>query len=210
MITMEENELINLADWQYSEKGELGPGKRFFLWVQGCPFSCPFCIAPTWIPQRPNKLMGIEKLIEMIMSFPIDGLTISGGEPFLQARLLAKLVRKLRKRKSLDLIVFSGYQFEELNRREEGNDRLAFLQEIDVLIDGQYVAEKNDGIGLRGSSNQVTHFLSDRLIKQKDYFISYNRRMNAYEREESVLLAGVPPKGLEFKLLYNLSKQLDL
>lgn len=49
------------------------------------------------------------------------------------------------------------------------------LNMIDILIDGEYVDELNDGKALRGSSNQIVHFLSKRYIDKRNTYNTENR-----------------------------------
>src|SRR5512136_1451174 len=77
----------------------LGPGERAVVWVQGCPFHCPGCIAPEWLPFVPAHLMPVEELVDRLLSSPtVTGMTFSGGEPMLQARSLAQVALLARQR----------------------------------------------------------------------------------------------------------------
>lgn len=98
--------------------------------------------------------------MEIKMSRP-DGLTISGGEPFLQAEMLSELLRLLKKGMNCDVgvIVYTGYTLEELQRMPFAQ---GLLEQTDLLIDGPYVQELDDGLSLRGSSNQRVIPLTDR------------------------------------------------
>src|SRR5512146_912679 len=85
----------------------LGPGVRAVVWVQGCAFHCPGCIAPDWIPIRPARLVKPEALAEELLADPeVTGLTFSGGEPMLQASALARLARAARNMRDVDIICF--------------------------------------------------------------------------------------------------------
>ena len=76
---------FNLAAFQ-SQTRALGPGVRAAIWVQGCQLRCRGCIAPDWIPQTEAQLVPVAHLAERILQIPaLQGLTISGGEPMLQA-----------------------------------------------------------------------------------------------------------------------------
>ena len=63
-----------------------GPGIRMVLWTQGCPHHCEGCHNPqTHDPQKGTKF-SIDALISQIQNEPLQsGLTLSGGEPFLQS-----------------------------------------------------------------------------------------------------------------------------
>lgn len=168
---------------------ELGPGKRFGLWVQGCSFSCKGCIAPDWIPLKKADLIAIEKLAEQIITSDTEGVSISGGEPFLQASKLSLLIELVWQQKpEITVIVFTGFSFKQLDWQEAHD----FLKYIDVLKTGLYVEKKNDNKGLRGSSNQDFHFLTPRLKEHKSYFYHKKRHMEVHLQNKEALMVGMP------------------
>ncbi|HKR13064.1 MAG TPA: 4Fe-4S single cluster domain-containing protein [Pyrinomonadaceae bacterium] len=187
-------ETLNIAQL-CPETRVLGPGKRFVIWVQGCPFRCPECVAPDWIPIENKNLVSINDLVERITAIPdLEGITLSGGEPALQAEGLATLVRRVRNvRPQLSVIAFSGFTLGQL-RRKAGTDPglREFLNELDVLIDGLYRADLNDGLGLRGSSNQRIHFLTPRYRNRKAEFEHHSREIEIHTLEKELLMVGVP------------------
>ena len=134
----------------------LGPFLRFAIWVPGCPFHCSECMTPDALPENGGKRILISKLVQLIKDTPdIEGLTLTGGEPFAQAGALAKLIHYLKQIKELGIIAYSGYTFNRLQHLAVCQpDIAALLQVLDLLIDGPYVAALNDGGSLRGSSNQ--------------------------------------------------------
>lgn len=172
----------------------LGPGKRFVIWVQGCCFNCENCISPDWIPQKQGTLIDIFKLADYIISTPdIQGLTVSGGEPMLQASALCELFTYLRKNRDISIICYTGFTLSQLQNNSDANiDKLLTL--IDVLIDGQYIASLNDNQGWRGSSNQVVHFLTNRHLHQANLFTDRPRDVELHIYDESTLMVGVPPQ----------------
>jgi anaerobic ribonucleoside-triphosphate reductase activating protein len=169
----------------------LGPGLRAVLWVQGCCFDCPGCIAPDWIPRRIARLMTPEEAVAHLLAHPqVTGLTFSGGEPMLQAAGLAAVARLARRRRELSIICYTGFTLEQLRARPPGPGVEDLLGEIDVLIDGPYVAALNDRRGLRGSANQRVHHLTDRL-REID-FTNTPRGIEIHLREDHALLVGIP------------------
>ena len=131
-----------------------GPGIRFVVFTQGCPHHCPGCHNPHTHDPAGGYLIDTEELIAKFSANPLlKGITISGGEPFCQpvaAAQLAKAAHAIGK----DVIVYSGYTFEQL-LQEKAKDSLALLREIDVLIDGRFEIEKKSlSLRFRGSSNQ--------------------------------------------------------
>ena len=169
----------------------LGPGLRAVVWVQGCVFQCPGCIAPDWIPIRPAHLVSPLKLAAELLANPaITGITISGGEPMLQAEALARLVFEARSRREIDVICYSGFHLEQLRKSPPGPGVDDLLASIDVLIDGPYINRLNDDRGLRGSRNQRIHYLSDRLLAQD--LDGAPRKTEIMVQNGSALLVGVP------------------
>ncbi len=84
---------------------------------------------------------------------PRDGVTISGGEPFLQPGALLMLLEGLKARR-IHTVVYTGYTLEALVRRQEPEVQ-AGLRLTNLLVDGPYVAALADGAGeWRGSRNQ--------------------------------------------------------
>ena len=133
-----------------------GPGLRYVIFTQGCPHNCEGCHNPQTHDCNAGKLVKIDTLIEKINSNPlINGVTLSGGEPFLQARKLSKLVDKLDRNK-LDIMAYTGFEYENLMRLSNpinGFDEL--IGKLDVLIDGKFDKTKKDELLMfRGSSNQ--------------------------------------------------------
>lgn len=157
-------EYLNIAEI-CGESCSLGPGTRFILWVQGCPFSCQNCLAKSWIPFVPAQVYHCDELINMVCkNTDIDGITISGGEPMVQAEgLLNFLTGVKRKMPHLDIIIYTGFRMNQLRSLEQ----IRLLQITDVLISGLYVDKLNDNKGLRGSSNQEIHYLTNKLVKYK-------------------------------------------
>lgn len=153
----------------------LGPGLRYVIWVQGCPFHCPHCETPEGRSFELKNIMSVDELAEDIISrHEIDGITISGGEPFEQADALALLLRKVHEsRPELTVISYTGYQYEQL-KSESAN---AYLSELDLLIDGPYIHELNDNKGIRGSLNQRLIFLTNRLHDDEDILINGKRKL---------------------------------
>lgn len=173
----------------------LGPGLRAVVWVQGCIFHCPGCIAPEWIPIQPARLVQPEDLVsELLIDPAVSGLTFSGGEPMLQASGLARLARLARQKRDLNIICFTGFQKSTLENSPPGPGVADLLDQTDVLIDGPYIARLNDNRGLRGSSNQRIHYLTDRLAGIELDDIA--RRVEIKLSDGQALLVGVPPARL--------------
>lgn len=196
MDDAEENQaaasVINVAA-TYTGTRTLGPGLRSIVWVQGCPFHCPGCISPDWIPIEPANLTTPEHLANVLLSDPrITGLTFSGGEPMLQASALARLARIARSRRELNIICFTGFQRAHLEKNPPVPGVGDLLEQVDVLIDGPYVSRLNDNRGLRGSANQRIHYLTSRLAHVD--FEAAPRKSEIHLLYGQAIMIGVPPK----------------
>jgi len=175
----------------------LGPGLRSVVWVQGCPFRCQGCVAPDWIPFGSGRAADPQGLAAMLLADPaVTGLTFSGGEPMHQAAGLAQVIAAARQHRDLTLICFTGYRLAELQRRPPGPGVVDLLAQVDVLIDGRYIAGRNDGVGLRGSANQQVHFLTERLRRWEAELTGGPRRAEIRIRSGAALLVGVPGPGI--------------
>jgi len=133
-----------------------GPGLRYAVFTQGCPHYCPGCHNPESHSFTDGYLISEKTLIDRILSSPLlDGVTFSGGEPFMQAQELATVASAV-KEKGLSVIVYSGYTFEELlelSAVREGY--MDLLKNTDILIDGRFeIKKKSLDLRFRGSSNQ--------------------------------------------------------
>ncbi len=142
-----------------------GPGRRFALWVQGCPLRCPGCCNPEMLSVAGGQLVTVADLVAQVdaarRAHAIEGITLLGGEPTAHARPLAMLARAVQGL-GLSVMLFSGFTLEELQARHDP-DTDALLACSDILVDGPY---RRDQPETRrrwvGSANQRVHFLSGR------------------------------------------------
>lgn len=125
-----------------------------------------------------------------------EGLTISGGEPFLQAPALAELIRLVRKQQDMGVIVYTGYRYEELPAMPGGGDLLA---QIDLLIDGEYIQALDDHRGLRGSANQRVIPLTERYQNLTKTYHTQPRRQEVFVHGPEVHETGLPGGGIADK-----------
>lgn len=131
-----------------------GPGLRFTVFTQGCPHNCAGCHNQETHDPAGGRECEVEDLVAELEQNPlVQGLTLSGGDPFLQAGECARLAR-IARRHGLTVWTYTGYTYEKL--LEEGQaERLALLDATDVLVDGPFVAEqKSYAARFRGSNNQ--------------------------------------------------------
>ncbi|MCC3406803.1 MAG: radical SAM protein [Microcoleus sp. PH2017_10_PVI_O_A] len=140
----------------------LGPFSRAVIWVQGCDFGCKGCIVPESWDRNAGEDVDISELVDWILNQPsIEGITLSGGEPMLQAEAMSTLIDRIRTEKDLGVMCYTGFRLEHL--KEQGTtSQTNLLKKIDLLIDGVYVENLQDDLLWRGSSNQRLLLLSDR------------------------------------------------
>jgi anaerobic ribonucleoside-triphosphate reductase activating protein len=142
-----------------------GPGRRFAVWVQGCPIRCPGCCNPEMFKADAGTVWDVAELAAHIVKTPmLEGLTLLGGEPFAQAEACAALARAVRAHDDqLSVMVFSGYTLDDLLLRTAEPGIAALLANTDLLVDGRYEHDQPEPEGGRrwiGSRNQVMHHLS--------------------------------------------------
>ena len=136
-----------------------GPGIRYVIFTQGCYHKSEGCQNPQTHNPNEGELIDINEILDEILgSTMIEGVTFSGGEPFLQSDALAELaVRIKRADKSLSIICYTGYTYEELTKIIESGVLSYFklLSNVDYLIDGRFEQDKASlNCNWRGSTNQ--------------------------------------------------------
>ena len=133
-----------------------GPGIRFVIFTQGCPHHCDGCHNPQTHDPAGGNAMTVKDIQAVIENTKlIRGVTFTGGEPFLQPEPLVMLAEYIRGL-GLDIVCYTGFAFEQLLERGKKIPAvLKLLAQIDILIDGPYVAaERDTRLAFRGSANQ--------------------------------------------------------
>lgn len=147
-----------------------GPGRRFVIWAQGCNFGCPGCMnewlqdfksrkAPVLIPDV------VELIADAQREHGIEGVTFTGGEPFIQARGFFHLALAVKRKLGLSIMAYSGYTKGELQNSKYAVRR-GLVTLLDILIDGKFEKEMAAPLLWRGSSNQKVYFLTNRYRKE--------------------------------------------
>ena len=176
----------------------LGPGNRIGIWFAGCHHKCKGCSNPElWKVDEKYfvTIEQVEKLIRTVaVEHEIDGFTITGGDPVEQAVELTNLLMRVADI-SQDVILYTGYQREELTSEAQ----MKLLERVSVLIDGEYKEELNDGVFLRGSSNQIVHILSEQYRDKYEKYIrgNHNEIQNFMIKNE-VISVGIHNKECRF------------
>lgn len=131
-----------------------GPGLRYVIFTQGCLKRCFMCHNQQTLPLDGGYLKKTDEIVLDFIKNPLlKGITLSGGEPFLQAKACLYLAQEAHKH-NLNVVVYSGYTYEVLKASHD-TAILALLKEADILIDGPYIHElRSYDLIFKGSSNQ--------------------------------------------------------
>lgn len=150
-----------------------GPGLRLTIFTQGCPHHCLGCHNPQSHDFEGGELREIRDIVDMARdNILLDGITLSGGEPFAQAEACAVIAGEMHKI-GLNVWCYTGYTFEQLIKGGEG--WRALLENIDVLVDGPFILDqKTFDAKFRGSSNQRILDIPKSLNAGKAVLSEYN------------------------------------
>lgn len=133
-----------------------GPGLRLTVFTQGCPHKCPGCHNVHTHAYDGGTLITSSEILARVKANPLlDGVTLSGGDPFEQADALAVLAAQI-KALGLSIITYTGYTYEQLLAASAKRpDWQRLLAHTDYLVDGRFIlAERNLMLKYRGSENQ--------------------------------------------------------
>ncbi|HIW35092.1 MAG TPA: anaerobic ribonucleoside-triphosphate reductase activating protein [Candidatus Paenibacillus intestinavium] len=134
-----------------------GPGLRMVLWTQGCQHLCRGCHNPHTHDLAGGYAVDSNDIINQMKSTKLQkGLTLSGGEPFLQAEALLPIAQAA-KQLGLDVWAYTGFTWEQLHAPSNPlrQYQLELLQWVDILVDGRFMEHmKSSALRYRGSSNQ--------------------------------------------------------
>ena len=166
-----------------------GPGIRYTIFTQGCNHDCKGCHNPDTHDFAGGSIKECSSIVnEFKENFLLDGITLSGGEPFLQpteCTLLAQEARKI----GLNVVTYTGYTFEELYlKAERSKEIMELLRNTDILVDGPFIQEqRNILLKFRGSENQRIIDVKKTLNKYKRVEENEGKNVNdilLYEFEE--------------------------
>lgn len=143
-----------------------GEGFRMVIWNQGCKLHCPGCHNQETWDLCGGRLTETQDVINQIAQYKDthDGITLSGGDPFLQPRANAEIAAAAHDL-GLTVWAYSGQTFDQLL---QSPDKLFLLQHCDVLVDGPFILAQRDlTLPFRGSRNQRLVDVQASLKQQK-------------------------------------------
>ena len=122
-----------------------GDGARYVVFTQGCIHHCHGCQNPeTWDPTGGSEMTAAEIAADFRKHRLLDGITLSGGDPFCQQEECLKLLDLLP---YVNVWIYTGYEYEEIRDTP-------LAKRADVLVTGRFVEELRCEGKMYGSSNQ--------------------------------------------------------
>ena len=182
----------------------LGPEVRFVVWFYGCSRNCPRCVAESMNKSGVFTEYTPEELAAKVIAAGVNGVTLSGGEPLEQNTQALLRFLQLLKEAGKNVICYTGMNYDIIKHTPFFQE---IFQHIDLLIDGEYLEDQDNGTYLRGSDNQRFIPLSDFFKDDVEIFANKSGRELEIEldRNNSLDIAGIPQKGF----LNILRKKLD-
>jgi len=128
-----------------------GPGLRTSIYLAGCSHHCPGCHNPASWNFQGGEERTIDELMQVI-AYNEAPVTLSGGDPLQQPRGTRELIQRVKRELGYNVWCFTGYTWEEI---VDDPVLLDTVRELDVLVDGPFVAAERDiSLRFRGSRNQ--------------------------------------------------------
>lgn len=130
-----------------------GEGLRTVIFFAGCPHACLGCHNPASWKMSNGTKMSLDEVLAEVESNPMTNVTLSGGEPFIQAKAAIPLAKKI-KELGKNIWAYSGFTYEEIMEAKDPYKR-ELLSFCDVLVDGRFILEERDlSLTFKGSKNQ--------------------------------------------------------
>ena len=172
----------------------LGHGKRAGIWFQGCTLECEGCCSKDTWDSSEEKTVPVASVLAWLKKIPLndlDGVTISGGEPFQQQDALRLLVQEVREYigEQRDIIIYSGFAWKKIQRAFSH-----ILSDVDVVISEPYDAN-GEAKYLRGSDNQQLHLLSPLAESRYNNSPETGPSMQVHFDGKSLWMIGIPKPG---------------
>ncbi|WP_116745437.1 4Fe-4S single cluster domain-containing protein [Janthinobacterium sp. 78] len=190
-----ETPMLNLAAWVACTEME-GPGRRFAIWTQGCHLRCKHCCNQSYLPLVPREIVPALHLLPAILEARdrqgVEGITLLGGEPLIQARGLSLLAQAVRAN-GITVMMFTGYVLDSpAQAMPDGAQDL--LAACDVVVDGPFVAARAErSRNWVGSTNQRFHYFTDAYDTAIETDIRYRNGIEIrFEQSGTLRVNGFP------------------
>jgi anaerobic ribonucleoside-triphosphate reductase activating protein len=132
-----------------------GDGSRYVVFTQGCVHHCPGCQNPeTWDFEGGTDITPEEIAADFRKHRLLDGITLSGGDPFLQQEECLRLLDLLP---GVNVWIYTGFEYEDICHTP-------LAKRADVLVVGRFVEDLRCEGKMYGSSNQ-------RIIRKEIHYV---------------------------------------
>jgi anaerobic ribonucleoside-triphosphate reductase activating protein len=122
-----------------------GEGSRYVVFTQGCVHRCKGCHNPeTWDFSGGFDMSPTEIATDFYKHRLLDGITLSGGDPFCQQDACVELLNLLP---GVNVWIYTGFEYDEIKKTE-------LAKMADVLVVGKFIKELSCDGKMYGSSNQ--------------------------------------------------------
>lgn len=161
-----------------------GPGIRFVVFLQGCPYNCPYCHNPDTRPFLGGTEYTVEEIVSKAQRYKTyfgekGGVTVSGGEPLMQAEFVAELFEALHEKGITTALDTAGVRVtDDVMRVLENTDTV--LCDIKFPSDEQY--RNHIGMGI----DTVLSFISACNKTEADVIIRHVVVPGMTDSEESI------------------------
>lgn len=182
----------------------IGSGRRIGIWFQGCTIRCFGCISRNTWPADPRLEVDLRDVfgwIDSLSDKQVDGVTISGGEPFDQPAALTQLLDGLHdwrasQPRAIDILAYSGRPYTDL--RAHFSD---VLSRIDAVVAEPFIDGEPTDLPLRGSANQqivpLTTLGHDRYTGAAlDSLAAQRRQVQLEVADGEMRMIGIPEQDL--------------
>lgn len=132
-----------------------GDGARYVIFTQGCLHHCPGCQNPETWDLDGGVSISIEELaidFKLKKRKLLDGITLSGGDPFFQQEACVELLKLLP---DVNVWVYTGFEYDEIKHTP-------LARMADVLVTGPFIEQLKCEGKMYGSSNQKIIRKTDR------------------------------------------------
>jgi anaerobic ribonucleoside-triphosphate reductase activating protein len=190
---MEDNFNKILIEFVYCPVIALGPGRRVGIWLRGCTIHCKGCISEELWSFDQDKARRIEDVTAEVLGFfekdqGLNGVTVSGGEPFDQAGSLISLLKNLNDGGVKDILVYTGYSADAIYERHGEISRI-----IAAVVDSPFISGEETEVGWKGSANQTLTVFNSQFAADYEKWSNVKKgNLQMAELSGRILSIGIP------------------
>ncbi len=173
----------------------LGIHNRLVIWTVGCTKHCKGCANPELWEISGRKDRPVKSILQLIQNLhsqqPIEGITITGGDPLEQPEEILQLLEGLQEI-TQDILLYTGYTMQELENLWSPSMLERLKKNIAVLIDGRYIEGLNEETAvLRGSWNQNIIYFKEQYRAEYEEYLSKGRTIQNVYMGNQLISVGI-------------------